>query len=328
MNHHLNSDRRDDGPEKVATLNYNIDEKSFIDKDNEDEIDKVSSPMKTSVISAASSVVIMPERIYKYRIYSICYRICMHWTFTLLITMLIISNTIVLALDKWPEDVEQTKTVDLLNEVFTWAFVIEMIIKLIGLGFREYSRDSFNLFDAFIVVLSLVDIVFSATLGGDSPTGALSAFRGVRLLRVFKLARSWTSFRDILAKILITIKDVSTFSLLLIMFMFIFSLLGMELFGFKVMFHNDLYSSEGDPDHDKATSPRPNFNDLPMSFTTIFAVAIGDDWNLLMAMAYRAEGLIALIFYPIVFIFMNLILLNLFLAILLQNFESREDPND
>lgn len=61
-----------------------------------------------------------------------------------------------------------------------------------------------------------------------------------------------------------------------------------------------------------------------MGFTSIFAVAIGDDWNYLMAMNYRAEGLIAVIFYPILFIFMNLILLNLFLAILLMKFEGGE----
>lgn len=155
----------------------------------------------------------------------------------------------------------------------------------------------------------------------ESPTGALSAFRSVRLLRVFKLARSWTSFREILAKILVTIKDVSTFSILLLMFMFIFSLLGMELFGFKVLFHEDLYSGPEDKHHDQAESPRPNFDDLVMSITTVFAIAVGDDWNYLMAMAYRAQGYIAIAFYSVVFIFMNLILLNLFLAILLGNFE-------
>lgn len=80
-----------------------------------------------------------------------------------------------------------------------------MVIKLIGLGFREYTRDSFNIFDAIIVVLSIVDLILSASLSSDSPTGALSAFRGVRLLRVFKLARSWDSFREILAKIIVTL---------------------------------------------------------------------------------------------------------------------------
>ena len=140
-------------------------------------------------------------------------------------------------MDKFPEDLETTKTVDVLNQVFTWCFVVEMIIKLIGLGFRQYARDSFNLFDAFIVAISLADLIITVSISNDSsetPTGALSAFRGLRLLRIFKLARSWTSFREILAKILKTLKHVSTFVVLLLIFMFIFSLLGMELFGYKV----------------------------------------------------------------------------------------------
>ena len=71
-----------------------------------------------------------------------------------------------------------------------------MVIKLIGLGFREYSRDSFNIFDAIVVVLSIVDMIITASSGSDGESGvALTAFRGARLIRVFKLARSWTSFR-------------------------------------------------------------------------------------------------------------------------------------
>lgn len=204
------------------------------------DLEGAHSPSK---ISKQSSVMLLPERSEKKKIYRICYLICTHWSFTMLITILIIANTAVLALEKFPEDPKTNEISATLNDVFTWAFVAEMVIKLIGLGFKEYARDSFNLFDAFIVVLSIVDMIVSAALAGDgeSPTGALSAFRGVRLLRVFKLARSWSSFREILAKILITVKDVSTFSLLLVMFMFIFSLLGMELFGYKVLFFDDLF---------------------------------------------------------------------------------------
>ena len=130
-----------------------------------------------------------------------------------------------------------------------------------------------------------------------------------------------------LSKILVTLKDVSTFTLLLVMFMFIFTLLGMELLGHKVKFDdNDM---PVDPDSDLGSSIRPNFDNVGMGFTSIFAIAIGDDWNYLMAMSFRAEGVIAIIFYPFVFVFMNLILLNLFLAILLSNFEtSHEDEVD
>lgn len=104
------------------------------------------------------------------------------------------------------------------------------------------------------------------------------------------------------------------------MFMFIFTLLGMELFGHNIKFFNN----KATEDELFGVSPRPNFDNVGMGFTSVFAIAIGDDWNLLMAFAFRAQGYIALIFYPLVFIMMNLILLNLFLAILLMNFETKE----
>ena len=269
-------------------------------------------------MSAKSTISAAPDRAQTNRLYHFCYRVCTHWSFTVFITFLIIGNTVVLALDKYPDDPDVTEITDILNIFFTWAFVGEMIIKLIGLGFREYVLDSFNVFDCIVVILSLVDTIYSATTPSTSQSSALAAFRGVRLLRVFKLARSWPSFRDILAKIIVTIKDVSTFSVLLLMFMFIFTLLGMELFGYKVMFDaNDRVVDPESQTDDPGLAPRPNFNEVGMGFVTVFAVAIGDDWNLMMSLAFRAEGVIAIVFYPLVFIFMNLILLNLFLAILL-----------
>ena len=76
--------------------------------------------------------------------------------------MLIIANTVVLGLEKYPGDPTREEISNLLNIVFTWAFVAEMIIKLIGLGFRVYARDNFNLFDAAIVVLAGVDMIVAS----------------------------------------------------------------------------------------------------------------------------------------------------------------------
>lgn len=180
----------------------------------------------------------MPERAESNKLYKICFIICEHWMFNLLITLLIVANTGVLALDQYPRNIKLEETASILNDLFSWCFAAEMIIKLIGLGLKRYTRDTFNIFDALLVIISLVDFVllhipeFSA--GGSG--GALSAFRGVRLLRVFKLARSWTSFRELLQTMVKTVKEIIPFSSLLGICMFIFSLLGMELFGYRVRF--------------------------------------------------------------------------------------------
>ena len=46
-----------------------------------------------------------------------------------------------------------------MNDIFTWCFFAEMIIKLLGLGFKGYARDANNIFDACLVIISLVDYI-------------------------------------------------------------------------------------------------------------------------------------------------------------------------
>jgi len=115
--------------------------------------------------------------------------------FNFFIFLLIIANTFVLAIDGYPQSVEKTEALAAANDFFTWAFFVEMILKLIGLGFKNYVKDSFNLFDGIVVVLSLIDLSLTSSLdevdiGGASE--AFAAFRACRLLRVIKIARAWT----------------------------------------------------------------------------------------------------------------------------------------
>ena len=64
--------------------------------------------------------------------------------------------------------------------------------------------------------------------------------------------------------------------------MFIFMLLGMEIFGHKIKFGEDGQLVDlDDPDVFKE-APRPNFDNIYMAFTTIFIVFIGEDWQAVM----------------------------------------------
>lgn len=102
-------------------------------------------------------------------------------------------------------------------------------MKLIGLGIKNYFKDGYNVFDCVIVIVSLVDWTISQIPSIDAGS-AMNAFRALRLLRMMKLSKSWKALADILNKTLKSMKDISNFSLLLGLFMYIFALLGMELF--------------------------------------------------------------------------------------------------
>jgi len=72
-----------------------------------------------------------------------------------------------------------------------------MILKLIGLGWNTYKQDSYNLFDATIVIISLLDWTLSK-IPGLNAGKALNAFRALRLLRMLKLAKAWKALGEIL----------------------------------------------------------------------------------------------------------------------------------
>lgn len=91
-----------------------------------------------------------------------------------------------------------------------------------------------NLFDGFIVILSLVELIF---LGGSS--SAISAFRSVRIFRTFRVLRVTKLLRSLaFMKVIIGVvgRSMSSFiyiALLLMLFLFIYTLLGCQLYAGK-----------------------------------------------------------------------------------------------
>lgn len=115
--------------------------------------------------------------------------------FSHFITATIIANTLALSLDRYPEPYLDNSILDYMNLSFTVIFFLEMLIKLLGFGVKGYFQDNFNTFDCIIVVMSLLDLTLTyspATSGFSS--SAIQAMRAFRLLRIFKLAKSWTTF--------------------------------------------------------------------------------------------------------------------------------------
>ena len=90
-------------------------------------------------------------------IYKKTYALVNHPLYNFFVFLLILFNTIVLASDDYPQSLEKEAVLSALNDFFTWAFLVEMVIKMVGLGVNNYMHDKFNLFDAIVVSLSLVD---------------------------------------------------------------------------------------------------------------------------------------------------------------------------
>lgn len=72
--------------------------------------------------------------------------------------------------------------------------------------------------------------------------------RAFRLLRVFKLAKSWQSLQNLLRTISETLKDIRSFSILLLLYLYSYTLIGCERFSYKARFNDNSVLDYEDPD--------------------------------------------------------------------------------
>jgi len=251
------------------------------------------------------------------RIKELCQKVEQHKAFNYFITILIIANTVIIATDKFPITESHFNFLEISNYVFYIFFTLEMILKIVALGFRGYIADKFNVFDAIIVVLNTVDIMLSVSNIGKVGNQTLSVFRGFRILRLLKLVKSWKNLQELLSTIGNTLKDIRNFSVLLLVTVFTYTLLGMELFAYRMKFNEkDEFDLNGE-------SPRRNFDSFLKAFASIFNILQGEDWHFIMFDGIRAKGFFAMAFFVSLVLLGQIILLNLLLAVLLENFEEK-----
>jgi voltage-dependent calcium channel T type alpha-1I len=250
------------------------------------------------------------DKYYQNCVTRICFHVVNSPIFNGFIILIILLNTIVLAMDQYPE-IEGTiaDIFHIANVIFTIIFTIEVVLKVIGLKVKGYVADKFNIFDAIIVLVSIVEMFIVSDEGGEG--GAFSALRAFRLFRIFKIFRSG-DLRTLLDSITFTVLTIKDYTILLCLFIYVFTLFGMNFFAGKAWFddQNNVDTVNGKP-------PRANFDTFSWSALTVFEIMIGENWNGVMYDHMRSAGPLSSVFFIFLVIFGNIIMLNLFLTILL-----------
>ncbi|KAK7582611.1 hypothetical protein V9T40_014056 [Parthenolecanium corni] len=233
-----------------------------------------------------------------------------------LIILLVFLNTGVLATEHHGQPDWLQNFQEISNHIFVSIFTFEMILKMYSLGIQGYFVSLFNRFDCFVVIGSITETVLTST--HIMPDLGISVLRCVRLLRVFKVTKYWRSLSNLVASLLNSIQSIASLLLLLFLFIVIFSLLGMQVFGGKFNYSG------------MKMKPRQNFDTFWQSLLTVFQILTGEDWNAVMytgILSYGGVsgfGAFACIYFIILFICGNYILLNVFLAIAVDNLADAE----
>ncbi|XP_051761104.1 sodium channel, voltage-gated, type I-like, alpha isoform X2 [Ctenopharyngodon idella] len=243
------------------------------------------------------------------RIKNIVHMVVMDPFADLFITICIVINTIFMAMECHPMDTAYSNMLTTGNMVFIGIFTAEMIFKIIALDPYTYFQEGWNIFDSIIVTLSLLELCLTNVLSGK---GFLRPFR---LLRVFKLAKSWPTLNMLIKIIGNSLGALSNLTLVLAIIVFIFAVVGTQLFGKS---YRDCVCKISED----CTLPRWHMNDFFHSFLIVFRVLCGE-WIETMWDCMQVAGQpLCLIVFMMVMVIGNLVVLNLFLALLLSSFSA------
>uniref|UniRef100_A0A8C0HBS1 Voltage-dependent L-type calcium channel subunit alpha n=1 Tax=Chelonoidis abingdonii TaxID=106734 RepID=A0A8C0HBS1_CHEAB len=179
--------------------------------------------------------------------------------------LLILLNTIALAVQHYEQSQPFNYVMDLLNMVFTGLFTVEMVLKIIAFKPRHYFCDAWNTFDALIVVGSVVDISSE-----DSSRISITFFRLFRVLRLVKLLSKGEGIRTLLWTFIKSFQALPYVALLIAMIFFIYAVIGMQIFG-KVALQDGTQINRNN-----------NFQTFPQAVLLLFRCATGEAWQEVM----------------------------------------------
>lgn len=232
------------------------------------------------------------------------------------IITLVILNTLFMALQHWDEPKKLTDVLTIANLFFIVAFVAEMLLKLFAFGFFQYVNDSWNCFDAIIVIGSCITMWFDA--GAIAQVGRV--FRIARLLKIVKRAKG---LKTLFNTMLTSLPSMANISALMFLLYFVYAIIGITLFG--TTRYRSFYTNDA------------NFRNFPNALLLLFRMSTGENWHEVMgdcqveppecqAWGGRDGGgdcgmdVVSPVYYMSFFSFGVYLMLNLFIAVILDNF--------
>eukprot|EP00485_Elphidium_margaritaceum_P010070 CAMPEP_0202692280 /NCGR_PEP_ID=MMETSP1385-20130828/6693_1 /ASSEMBLY_ACC=CAM_ASM_000861 /TAXON_ID=933848 /ORGANISM="Elphidium margaritaceum" /LENGTH=1814 /DNA_ID=CAMNT_0049347777 /DNA_START=122 /DNA_END=5566 /DNA_ORIENTATION=+ len=248
----------------------------------------------------------------------------LHWCatsewFERLVIFTILLNTIALAI-QWPAmDESLFEALRILNYLFTALFALELLVKFIGLGPQRWWFDMFNIFDAVIVLISVVELFLPNSQGA-----AVSAFRALRVLRVLRLLHQIPGLRSLFTSILASFEPVVFLILIILIFVFMFGVLGVQIYSGEV--YPDLRLDDDGQLSGFLQMTRPwRFGNLWYSMIAFLQLFTADGWPLIMEDTVTARSSASVLLVVIAVVIGLWLFRNMFLAILINRMSTQDN---
>ena len=261
------------------------------------------------MLSSQNPMKVMTPPKSKWRMYF--YTLVCSNGFEMFIMSAIVLNTIVLALTITPDDGRAPILENINFYCFALLFAAEMVVKMIGIGPKQYFSLAWNKFDFVLVAFSFVGLTLDVGQLG-------SLLRIVRVARIFRLVKANPKVLTLFKTLIYSMPSLINVGIILMLLYFIFAIIGMNLFN-GIKYGNYLNEDA-------------NFDTFGASFNTLFRCSTGESYNAIMydtmiQPPYCNEESgncgdlnFPPIYFTMFFVLQNYIFLNLIVAIILDVF--------
>eukprot|EP00798_Chlamydomonas_sp_ICE-L_P015920 gene15920-22054_t len=251
----------------------------------------------------------------KSKLHKIAFKITTSSQFEIAVMFIILWNIMCLSWSHYKEPASQTI---FLNQVT--VFVSEAILKIYSVGWRLYWKDDWNKLDFILALLAIIELAASnLQLNFLRALRVLRAQRLLRMLRVVKqpwLSRGANNVKTLIGVLVASIPGFSNVMALIILLLFMYSYVGVYLFT-NVMWNSGI-------------NEHANFENFGMATILLIRIATMDNWSDVLlrpedSACTSEDGncgtYVAVAYFFTYLIFMSVILLNLFIAVVVETFE-------
>jgi Ca2+-binding EF-hand superfamily protein len=246
-----------------------------------------------------------------------CFRIAQWQPFTRMVNifiMLDVSSVVLGDSDLAPQAL--TDIFRIVDELTLAVYTYEALVRIGAYGWRGYIKTDKTPF-AIVLIMWLMTVHFNLSqFEWFDPSGSFDWIQGlsfVMILRMTRLLSASVQVRKLLKLIYISLPQVANLVTVMFLQFFIFGILGMKLYGSIPLEGTDVKLDE--------LNEYNNFATVPSAMMLLFQIATGQPIVKIVEEIKASVGGHPFIFFAVFFIFANMILLNLFTALLLDNLD-------
>lgn len=280
-----------------------------------------------------------------------CFLIVEHNYFQSFIIFMILISSGALAFEDI--HIEQRRTIKVIleyaDQVFTYVFIIEMLLKWVAYGFQAYFTNAWCWLDFLIVDVSMISL--TANILGYAELGPIKSLRKLRALRPLRALSRFEGMRVVVNALVGAIPSIVNVLLVCAIFWLIFSVIGVNMFAGRYYYcfnttSEEIFSAdvvnnrteclqlmEGNNDV-RWMNSKINFDNVAMGYLSLLQVATFKGWLDIMYSAVDArivedqpiyeDNLYIYTYFVIFIIFGFFVMLNLFIGVIIDNFNQQK----